>query len=150
MMDTSAFFGGQPALKQYKRFYGAEPRKAITDLGYRGVDKIGETEVVTPKKKALTKYGKGKLRADHRRRSSIETGISHLKNGHRLGRNYYRHIAGDVTNVLLAATGCNFKRMMRKWKEMFKYFLSFFILTLEVIINLFERDEFPKKYYKYT
>lgn len=122
----------QPALEQYKRFYGTEPRKAIADLGYRGVDKIGESEIITPKKKAVTKYGKEKLRADHRRRSSIEAGISHLKNGHRLGRNYYRHITGDVTNVLLASAGYNFKRMMRKWKEMFKYFLLFFYYVLRV------------------
>ncbi|MDI6767969.1 MAG: hypothetical protein QME52_14205, partial [Bacteroidota bacterium] len=114
--------------------------RAIADLGYRGVDKIGETEVVTPKKRALTKYGKVKLRADHRRRSSIEAGLSHLKNGNRLGRNYYRHIAGDVTNVLLASAGYNFKRTMRKWKEMFKYFLSFLVFVLETLFV-------PQKYY---
>jgi IS5 family transposase len=130
----------QPALEQYKRFYGTEPRKAIADLGYRGVDKIGETEVITPKKKALTKYGKEKLRADHRRRSSIEAGISHLKNGHRLGRNYYCHITGDVTNLLLASAGCNFKRMMRKWKVMFKYFLSFLVLVFQILFV-------PQRYY---
>jgi IS5 family transposase len=121
-----------PALEQYKRFYGTEPRKAIADLGYRGVDKIGETEVITPKKKATTYYGKVKLRADHRRRSSIEAGISHLKNNHRLGRNFYSHIAGDETNVLLSAAAYNFKRMMRKWKEMFKSFLSIFYYVLRV------------------
>jgi IS5 family transposase len=122
-----------PALEQYKRFYGSEPRKAIADLGYRGVDKIGETEVITPKKKATTYYGKVKLRADHRRRSSIEAGISHLKNNHRLGRNFYSHIAGDETNVLLSAAAYNFKRMMRKWKELFKYFLSIFYYVLRVL-----------------
>lgn len=130
----------QPALEQYKRFYGNEPHKAIADLGYRGVIKIGETEVITPKKTATTYNGKVKLRADHRRRSSIEAGISHLKNNHRLGRNYYSHIAGDKTNVLLSAAAYNFKRMMRKWKVMFKYFLSFLVFVLEIIFV-------PKKYY---
>ena len=123
----------QPALEQYKRFYGTEPRKAIADLGYRGIDKIGETEVITPKKKATTYYDKVKLRADHRRRSSIEAGISHLKNNHRLGRNFYSHIAGDETNVLLSAAAYNFKRMMRKWKELFKYFLSIFYYLLRTL-----------------
>jgi IS5 family transposase len=130
----------QPALEQYKRFYGTEPRKAIADLGYRGVDKIGETEVITPKKKATTYYGKVKLRADHRRRSSIEAGISHLKNNHRLGRNFYSYITGDETNVLLSAAAYNFKRMMRKWKEMFKYFLSIFYYVLSTFF------EPPKSY----
>ncbi len=54
----------------------------------------------------------------------------HLKNNHRLGRNYYSHIAGDQTNVLLSATAYNFKRMMRKWKVMFKYFLIFLYYLL--------------------
>jgi IS5 family transposase len=132
----------QPALEQYKRFYNTEPRRAIADLGYRGVDKIGETEVITPKKKATTYYGKVKLRADHRRRSSIEAGISHLKNYYRLGRNFYSHIAGDEINVLLSAAAYNFKRMMRKWKEMFKYFLSFFYSLLRVYFIL--SKSFPK------
>ncbi len=114
----------EPALEQYKEFYNKEPKKAIVDLGYRGIRKIGQTEVVSPQKKGKTKSEKRTLRQDHRRRSSIEANISHLKNNHRLNRNYYSNIAGDTTNLLLSASGYNFKRMMRKWKEEIKYFLS--------------------------
>jgi len=133
-----------PALEQYKRFYGVEVKRAIADLGYRGTNKIGETEVITPKTRGETKYEKEKLRSEHRRRSSIEAGISHLKNDHRLGRNYYSKIVGDAINVLLAAAAFNFKRMMRKWKEMFKYFLSFLVFMLEILFCHSRSSQVPK------
>lgn len=115
-----------PALAQYSRLHGSEPRKAIADLGYRGVTQIGETEVITPAKKGKSDQERRSLRNDHRRRSSIEASISHLKNDHRLDRNYYRFVRGDVTNLFLAAAAFNCKHMMRKWKEKMKYFLSIF------------------------
>lgn len=128
----------QPALEQYKRFYDKEPRKAIADLGYRGVSRIGETEIITPSKKAKTKSEKVKLRNAHRRRSSLEAGISHLKNDHRLNRNFYHYAIGDEINLLLAASAFNIKRMMRKWKEKVKYFLSILFSRLR---ELFIRNE---------
>jgi len=123
----------KPALEQYKKFYEKEPIKAIADLGYRGITKIGETEIITPNKKGKTKSEKIKLRNSHRRRSSIEANISHLKNNHRLNRNFYSKIIGDEMNVLLSAAAYNFKRMMRKWKDAIKNFLFLFYSTLKII-----------------
>lgn len=120
----------EPALVQYQQFHGATPKKAIVDLGYRGQNKIGETEVVTPRKRATTPYQRAALRSDHRRRSSIEACMSHLKRYYRLGRNFYCAIKGDVTNVLLAAAAHNFKRMMNKWKFYFAFLFSFLIQEL--------------------
>jgi len=127
----------EPALKQYKDFYDREPEKAIVDLGYRGIKKIGETEVVSPQKKAKTIAEKRILRNDHRRRSSIEANISHLKNNHRLNKNYYRYVSGDVFNLLLSASAYNFKRMMRKWSDEVKYFRS-------ILFSSFKRILLPK------
>jgi transposase, IS5 family len=123
----------EPALKQYKEFYNKEPQKAIVDLGYKGIKQIGQTEIVSPQKKGKTLSEKRSLRKDHRRRSSIEANISHMKNNHRLDRNYYRHVIGDTINLLLSASAYNFKRMMRKWAEKMKYFLSFLISLLRQI-----------------
>jgi len=36
-----------------------------------------------------------------------------LKSDHRLGRNFYKGLAGDAVNILLAAAAYNFKRTMR-------------------------------------
>jgi len=38
---------------------------------------------------------------------------------HRLSHNYYKGIVGDEINVMHAAAGFNFKRMMNKWKSSF-------------------------------
>lgn len=114
----------EPALEQYQQFHGTVPKRVIVDLGYRGRASIGETEIVTPKKKATTDSERRKLRNDHRRRSAIEACISHLKRYYRLGRNFYRAIKGDITNILMAAVAHNFKRMMKTWKLNFAFFLS--------------------------
>lgn len=114
----------EPAICQYQQLHGTVPKKAIVDLGYRGKDKIGETDIVTPKKKATTPQERVRLRNDHRRRSAIEACISHLKRYNRLGRNFYRAIKGDIINVLMAASAYNFKRMMNRWKIFFAIFIS--------------------------
>jgi len=140
----------EPALEQYKQFYGSEPRRAIVDLGYRGIEKIGITEIITPGKKAKANTDRLKLRNDHRRRSSIEAKISHLKNDHRLDRNFYRYVAGDITNLLLATASSNFKRMMNKWKERFKYFLSILTAVRQVLISVLRELFVTKKSYQFV
>jgi len=130
----------EPALAQYKQFHGTEPKKAIVDLGYRGQNKIGETEIITPRKRATTPHQRAALRSDHRRRSSIEACMSHLKRYYRLGRNFYCAIKGDVTNVLLAAAAHNFKRMMNKWKICFAYFFSLLVIVLQDICDAQEHS----------
>src|SRR3954453_4068448 len=48
-----------------------------------------------------------------RRRSAVEPVIGHLKNEHRMGRNYLAHSAGDAINAVLAAAGYNFRLLLR-------------------------------------
>ena len=64
------------------------------------------------------------------KRAGIEPVIGHLKEDHRLSRNYYKGITGDEINVMLAAAGFNFKRMMNKWKSSFWLFLEKIIVFL--------------------
>ncbi len=49
-----------------------------------------------------------------KRRAAVEPVIGHLKNGHRMDRNYLAHQQGDAINPILAATGYNF-RLSLKW-----------------------------------
>ena len=65
----------------------------------------------------VTAYQKQKLRKGFKRRAAIEPKIGHLKQDHRLSRNFYTGIKGDNINVMLAAAAMNFKRMRNKWKE---------------------------------
>jgi IS5 family transposase len=48
-----------------------------------------------------------------RRRSAIEPVIGHLKNEHRMDRNYLAGRNGDANNAILAAVGYNFRRLIR-------------------------------------
>ena len=103
-------------LEQTKRLTGKEPKTAIVDRGYRGVSKVGETEIKRPKppKKDATPYEKTKERKRFRRRAAIEAIIGHLKEDFRLSRNYLKGTFGDTANVLLAATAYNLKKWLNK------------------------------------
>lgn len=102
-------------LAQTKRLTGKEPKVAIVDRGYRGVTKLGNTEILNPKrpKKKATPYEKIKARKRFRRRAAIEPVIGHLKQDFRLSRNYLKGTQGDMANVLLAATAYNLAKWMR-------------------------------------
>ncbi len=93
------------------------------------------TKIIIPDKpgKQRTPYEKQKLRKGFKRRAEIEPKIGHLKQDHRLGRNFYKGIRGDNNNVMLAAAALNFKRMMNKRKLnpllfLFRFFQAVFNL----------------------
>ena len=48
-----------------------------------------------------------------RRRAAVEPVIGHLKQDHRMGRNYLAHSSGDAINAVLAAVGYNFRLLLR-------------------------------------
>jgi len=108
----------QPAIEQQQKLTGITLKNNFVDRGYRGVKEVLGTKIITPDKpgKDRTPYQKQKLRNGFKRRASIEPKIGHLKQDHRLSRNFYKGIKGDNINVMLAAAGMNFKRMINKWK----------------------------------
>ena len=57
-----------------------------------------------------------------KRRAAIEPTIGHLKSDHRLSRNYLRGRPGDRANVVLAAVGYNFAKLLagfsRAWRKL--------------------------------
>ena len=108
----------QPALEQQQRLTGITLKNNFVDRGYRGVKEVSGTKIIIPDTPAKnrTPYEKQKLRKGFKRRAAIEPRIGHLKQDHRLSRNFYRGIKGDNINVMLAASAMNFKRMINKWK----------------------------------
>ena len=52
------------------------------------------------------------IKRELRRRSAVEPVIGHLKEEHRMGRNYLAGQAGDATNAVLAAVGYNFRLLL--------------------------------------
>lgn len=108
----------QPAIEQQQRLTGIKLKNNFVDRGYRGVKEVLGTAIIVPDKggKQRSAYEKQKLRKGFKRRAAIEPKIGHLKQDHRLSRNFYKGIKGDNINVMLAAAGMNFKRMLNKWK----------------------------------
>ena len=126
----------QPAIEQQQRLTGIILKNNFVDRGYRGVKEVLGTTIVIPDKpgKQRTAYEKQKLRNGFKRRAAIEPKIGHLKQDHRLSRNFYKGIMGDNINVMLAAAGMNFKRMINKWKGNPLFFLSH---LFEVIFKIY-------------
>lgn len=116
----------EPVLEQVKRLTGRTPRTAKVDRGYRGKKQIGETEIMipSPPKKTLSHYQRKKISNAHKKRAAIEPVIGHIKADHRLERNFYKGVFGANINIMLAAAGFNFKRMIKKWKSSLWHFLQ--------------------------
>lgn len=104
----------EPALQQVERLTGRKIRLLAADRGYRGKKEVNGTKVVIPDvpKKSDSRYQRLKKHRLFRKRAGIEPTIGHLKSDYRLGRNYYKGVAGDAVNALLAAAAYNFKRAM--------------------------------------
>jgi IS5 family transposase len=112
------------ALSQYERLKGKVPENVYVDRGYKGKSKIGATNIHIPKpfSDKLSPCQQRKRRKGHKRRAAIEPIIGHLKQDHRLSKNFYTGDFGDAINVLLAAAAFNFERMMNRYKECFAHF----------------------------
>lgn len=114
------------ALAQIERLTGRCPAHAYCDLGYRGHGVSGGTQV-----RLVGKIPKKATRAARRwmkRRAAIEPTIGHLKSDHRLSRNHLKGSQGDRANVVLAAAGYNFAKLLagfsRAWRKFREFFLS--------------------------
>ena len=130
-----------PAFEQQQRLTGIILKRAFMDRGYKGIKEVRATKIEIPKpfNKQLSNYQQQQLKKGFKRRAAIEPKIGHLKEDHRLSRNFYKGIKGDNINVMLAAAAMNFKRMMNIWKEMF---LALFYRLLEIVLQTFLNRNF--------
>jgi IS5 family transposase len=133
-----------PVLEQVERLVGKLPKQAKVDRGYRGKKIIRETEILIPSNslKSTSYYQKRKLSEAHRKRAGIEPVIGHIKSNHRLNKNFYKGIIGDNINIMLAASGFNFKRIMNKWKSSFWIIFKIYFYQIK---NFFDNLFFPKR-----
>jgi IS5 family transposase len=130
-------------LEQQQRLTGHTLKEAFVDRGYRGRNKVNDTLIQTPKpfNKKLSKYRQAKLKKGFTNRAAIEPRIGHLKADHRLSRNFYKGIKGDNINVMLAAAGMNFKRMMNIYKNNgFDFLRPFFLFIYHALFPQKKRD----------
>jgi IS5 family transposase len=104
---------------------GAEIGRVLADAGYKGHNApiSHRFRVYTAGQKRRTTIA---IKREMRRRAAVEPVIGHIKNEHRMGRNYLAHEQGDAINAVLAAAGYNFCLLLR-W---LRFFLRLMLATL--------------------
>ena len=102
-------------LEQVQRLTALTPAVALCDRGFRGVKRVGETDILLPQHKNHhpDKNEQRKQSERFRKRAGIEPVIGHLKADHRMDRNFLAGERGDQINVLMAAAAFNFRKWLR-------------------------------------
>src|SRR5205807_882492 len=114
-------------IPQMQALIGNVLDRCIADAGYRGHNAPPEYKFkvyTTGQKRRVTPQ----IKREFKRRAAIEPVIGHLKEHHRMGRNYLAHASGDATNAVLAAAGYNFRRLLA-W-------LRFLLLRILIALGL--------------
>lgn len=99
-------------LCQIKQITGSFPKAAYCDRGYQGsAGTVFSTHVYVQGKSssAADDVTKRKLRS----RAAIEPVIGHMKQDHRLGRNFLLGITGDQINAVMAGCAFNLRKILR-------------------------------------
>ena len=114
-------------IPQMQALIGNVLDRCIADAGYCGhnappehkfkVYTSGQKRRVTPQ-----------IKREFKGRAAIEPVIRHLKEHHRMGRNYLAHASSDAINAVLAAAGYNFRRLLA-W-------LRFLLLRILIALGL--------------
>ena len=124
----------EPQLAQVEDLLGRLPATALVDRGCKGRKNIMGVSIKIPGSgKGKTAYQKSKDRDRFRRRASIEPIIGHLKQDHRLLRNYLKGVEGDMINTLLAGAAFNMMKMLRRIRESI-------ICVLNEIVNILTQE----------
>ena len=97
--------------------------RILADAGYKG-----HNAALSHKFKVYTSGQKRRMtpaiKREMRRRAAIEPVIGHIKNEHRMGRNYLAHTQGDAINAVLAAAGYNFRQLLNWLRILLRLMLA--------------------------
>ena len=100
----------QQTMDQVVKLTKVEPEHIMVDRGYRGHDYQGSGKVHLAGR--IPKTATRAFRKMLKRRSAIEPTIGHLKNDHRMERNYLKGREGDRINALVSAIGYNLRKLL--------------------------------------
>jgi transposase, IS5 family len=106
--------------------------RLLADKGYRGHNAPPDYKFrvfISGQKRGVTPRIKRQLH----RRSAIEPVIGHLKEEHRMGRNYLWHRRGDAANAVLAAAGYNFRRLIRWLSILWRLFITALLAAIQPV-----------------
>ena len=121
-----------PQLQQVEELTGRMPKQGIVDRGYRGKKQVEGVKITIPKQlpKSSSRYQIQKIRKLFRARAGIEPVIGHLKQDHRMTRNYLLDPEGDRLNTILAAAGFNLRKMLQRLKAEAQNIYDLFFLQI--------------------
>jgi transposase, IS5 family len=106
-----------PMIADLERLTGVEVRRIHVDKGYRGHNHPHRFRVwISGQVRRVT----NPIRREMRRRAAVEPVIGHLKDDHRMDRNYLKGREGDRANAVLAAAGYNFSLLWRWLEELLR------------------------------
>jgi IS5 family transposase len=97
--------------------------RILADAGYKG-----HNAALNHRFKVYTSGQKRRMtpaiKREMRRRAAIEPIIGHIKNEHRMGRNYLAGTQGDAINAVLAAAGYNFRQLLNWLRLLLRLWLA--------------------------
>ena len=109
-----------PVITDLEKLTGVAVRRIHGDKGYRGHNYPDRFRVwISGQVRCVTKV----IRREMRRRAAVEPVIGHLKDDHRMRRNYLKGRDGDRINAVLAAAGYNFSLLLRWFEELLRVLL---------------------------
>ena len=109
-----------PVITDLEKLTGVAVRRIHGDKGYRGHNYPDRFRVwISGQVRRVTKV----IRREMRRRAAVEPVIGHLKDDHRMRRNYLKGRDGDRINAVLAAAGYNFSLLLRWFEELLRVLL---------------------------
>jgi transposase, IS5 family len=125
--DGHTLAGIIPAIEQ---LVGNTIERLHADAGYRGHNAPPEYKfkVYTSRQKRRVTPA---IKREMKRRAAVEPVIGHLKEEHRLDRNYLAGRHGDANNAVLAAAGYNFRRLIRWLRDFVRLFLAMLFLSAQ-------------------
>ena len=114
-------------LEQVSILTDRQPKIAIVDKGYQGVE-VPNTQILrSGQKRGITKT----LRKMIKRRSAIEPTIGHMKTDGRLGRNPLKGALGDALHAVLCGAGHNIRLLLKKLALLFVRIWQRLVAALE-------------------
>jgi transposase, IS5 family len=112
-----------------ERTIGNGIERILADAGYRG-----HNAPLSHKFRIYTSGQKRRMtpaiKREMRRRAAVEPVIGHIKNGHRMDRNYLAHEQGDAVNAILAAAGYNFRLLLTWLRNFLRLLLAMLLATV--------------------
>ena len=112
-------------IPEMEAMIGNDIDRLLADAGYRGHNApLTHTFKVytTGQKRRMTPA----IKREMRRRAAVEPVIGHIKNEHRMERNYLAGTQGDAINAILAVAGYNFRLLLTWLRLLLRLMLAMF------------------------